>query len=216
MEAETPGNAASGSEPARRPEPEPGSPARGCVIELAQTLIITALLFLGIQGFIAQPFKVEQVSMQHSFESGDYVLVDKLTPRWDAYSRGDVVVFTPPAEANRGTTPFIKRVLGLPGDTVEIVVGGLVAVNGVTLQEPYLYAGSDGQLEPTTSNREQRWVVPAGELFVMGDHRQESVDSRRFGTVEIGNVLGRAVLRYWPLGSAGVVQVPTYEGVPAP
>ena len=191
-------------------------PLLGCLVEVVETLVLTLIIFLVIQNFVAQPYQVQQRSMEQTLEPGQYVLVDKLTPRWDAYSRGDVVVFTPPAEANRGTTPFIKRVLGLPGDTVEIVVGGLVAVNGVTLQEPYLYAGSDGQLEPTTSNREQRWVVPAGELFVMGDHRQESVDSRRFGTVEIGNVLGRAVLRYWPLGSAGVVQVPTYEGVPAP
>ena len=192
-----------------------GSRARGCAVELAQTLIVTALLFLGIQGFIVQPFKVEQVSMQHSFEAGDYVLVDKLTPRWDAYSRGDVVVFTPPADADRGTTPFIKRVIGLPGDRLEID-GGRVVVNGVTLDEPYLYAGADGQPEPTLTSRQQQWVVPRGELFVMGDHRQESIDSRRFGTIEIASVLGRAVLRYWPPVAAGVVHVPAYEGVPAP
>lgn len=202
--------------PTDAPGPVPGSQARGCVIELAQTVIITALLFLAIQGFVVQPFKVEQISMQHSFESGDYVLVDKITPRWDPYSRGDVVVFTPPAEAERGSTPFIKRVIGLPGDTVEIVDGGRVAVNGFVLDEPYLFVGADGKPEPTTSNREQRWVVPAGRLFVMGDHRRESIDSRRFGTVEIGSVLGRAILRYWPLDGAGVVQVPAYAGVPAP
>jgi signal peptidase I len=186
------------------------------VVEVVETLVLTLVIFFLIQNFLAQPFQVEQPSMEHTFEPGDYVLIDKLTPRWDDYSRGDIVVFNPPTGWDTEKTPFIKRVIGLPGDTVEVRSDGLVYVNGVALDEPYLHRNDAGVPEPTVADGEARWVVPAGELFVMGDHRQVSADSRVFGPIPISSVLGRGLVRYWPLSSFGIIQTPRYPGIPAP
>ena len=107
--------------------------------------------------------------------------------------------------------------IGLPGDVVTVKDDGLVYVNDTPLDEPYTYTNSAGVHEPTTSPGVQRWVVPEGQLFVMGDHRQASADSRVFGPIEISNVIGRAFLRYWPLSTFGIISTPTYPDVePAP
>jgi signal peptidase I len=190
----------------------------GCLVEVAETLILTLVIFFVIQNFIAQPYQVQQKSMERTLEPGQYVLVDKLTPRWDSYSRGDVVVFNPPPAWTSDPTPFIKRVIGLPGDEITLKDDGLVYVNGTPLDEPYTYTNSAGVHEPTTNeNGVQHWVVPAGDLFVMGDHRQASADSRSFGPIPISNVIGRAFLRYWPLSTFGIISTPSYPDVePAP
>jgi signal peptidase I len=187
-------------------------PALGCLFEIVETLVLTLIIFVVIQNFIAQPYKVQQQSMEHTLEPDQYVLVDKLTPRFDAYNRGDIVVFTPPADWGEDGTPFIKRVIGEGGDTVEIKDDGIVYVNGQPLDEPYLFAEHPGDPpQPTTAPAEEsRWVVPNGELFLMGDHRQNSADSRTFGPVPIGQIIGRAWLRYWPLDTFGILPTPTY------
>lgn len=182
----------------------------GCLFEIVETLVLTLIIFFVIQTFVAQPYRVEQNSMERTLEPDQYVLVDKLTPRFDPYSRGDIVVFEPPDAWSEGTqrTPFIKRVIGLPGDVVE-VKDGAVWVNGTKLDEPYTY-----DLQPTTATEEPaRWIVPDGQLFVMGDHRAASADSRSFGTIAKDRVIGRAWLRYWPLSTLGILPTPTY---PAP
>jgi signal peptidase I len=189
-------------------------PALGCLFEIVETLVLTLLIFVVIQNFIAQPYKVQQLSMERTLEPEQYVLVDKLTPRFDAYNRGDIVVFDPPADWGDSTTPFIKRVIGEPGDKVEIRDDGLVYINDVALAEPYLYADESGAPQATTAPLDEAtWTVPEGELFLMGDHRQNSADSRTFGPVPIDRVIGRAWLRYWPLGTFGILQTPTYPDV---
>jgi signal peptidase I len=187
----------------------------GWLIELAKTIALTLIIFFAVQTFVAQPFQVQMYSMERTFEPGDYVLVDKLSVRWDGYSRGDVVVFHPPENVTADAEPYIKRVIGEPGDTVELR-DGLVYVNGVELQEPYLYTGEDGLPQPTDPADEDSWVIPDGYLFVMGDHREASADSRVFGPIAIDSVIGRGALRYWPLGKIGFITAPTYEGIPAP
>ncbi len=177
---------------------------RGCLLEAVETLVLTLIIFLVIQNFVAQPYQVEQMSMENTLLPGQYVLVDKLTPHFDSYKRGDIVVFTPPG-ASPGSTPFIKRVIGLPGDTVDLR-NGHVIINGQQISEPYVYPGQT--TEPL--NGQDHWVVPPGDIFVMGDHREESSDSRVFGPVPIRNVIGRAWLRYWPLSTFEVIPVPTY------
>ena len=188
----------------------------GCLVEIVETLVLTVVIFFVIQNFIAQPYQVQQNSMERTLEPGQYVLVDKLTPRWDPYKRGDVVVFSPPPTWTTDPTPFIKRVIGLPGDTVEVRDDGRVYVNGVALDEPYTYKNDQGVNEPTLPLGDtSSWVVPAGDLFVMGDHRQKSADSRVFGPIPESSVIGRAFLRYWPISMFGVIATPSYAGVPA-
>jgi len=188
----------------------------GCLVEVVETLVLTLIIFFVIQNFVAQPYQVQQNSMERTLEPGQYVLVDKLSPRWDTYGRGDVVVFNPPVTWTSDPTPFIKRVIGLPGDTVEARDDGNVYVNDVMLDEAYTYRNDEGVNEPTEASPDQtRWVVPAGQLFVMGDHRQKSADSRVFGPIAVDDVIGRAFLRYWPINTLGVLDTPTYPDVPA-
>jgi signal peptidase I len=194
--------------------PRPRREALGCLLELGETLVLTVLIFLGIQTFVAQPYQIQQMSMEQTLLPDQYVLVDKLTPRWAAYERGDIVVFHPPASiADPDKTPFIKRVIGLPGEKVELK-DGTVFVNGVALDEPYIFT-EDGVRQPTEEvfGGDRSWVVPDGQLFLLGDHRQESVDSRVFGPVPIDTIIGRAWLRYWPADTFGVLAKPAYEGI---
>jgi signal peptidase I len=177
----------------------------GCLFEVVETLVLTVIIFLVIQNFVAQPYRVEQQSMQHTLEQGQYVLVDKLTPRFGPYERGDIVVFTPP---EGGRVPFIKRVIGLPGDRIDIH-DGQVFVNDVELPEPYIF---DGDTTEPSSDRSS-YVVSPDTLFVMGDHRGNSTDSRSFGAIPLSNVIGRAWLRYWPLDTLTILVRPSYQGV---
>jgi signal peptidase I len=186
-------------------------PSFGCLLEIVQTLVLTVVIFLVIQTFVAQPFRVEGASMEATVLPDEYVLIDKLTPHWAAYARGDIVVLHPPSRrSDPSGTPFIKRVIGLPGDHVELI-DGLVYVNGDALDEPYIYT-EDGVRQATdpVDDGPFEWLVPAGDVLVMGDHRQDSSDSRTFGPVEISQVIGRAWLRYWPLDAFGTLPVPTY------
>jgi len=186
-------------------------PALGCLFEVVETLVLTLIIFLVIQTFIAQPYRVEQQSMERTLEPDQYVLVDKLTPRFDTYKHGDIVVFNPPADwIQPDGTPFIKRVIGIGGDMVEIKDDGFVYINGIQLNEPYVFA-EDGEPQPTDSSTDPpRWEIPDGELFVMGDHRAKSSDSRTFGPIQDGDVIGRAWLRYWPFDAFGILPTPTH------
>jgi signal peptidase I len=174
------------------------------LLPIIETVVLTVVIFLVVQNFVAQPYEVKQQSMERTLEPGQYVLVDKLTPRFDAYDRGDIVVFRPPGSADE--TPFIKRVIGVPGDTLEIKSGS-VWVNGHRLDESAYTFGS----EPTeAAGEDTRFMVEPGTLFVMGDHRGNSTDSRAFGAIAASDVIGRAVLRYWPIDSLGILPTPTY------
>lgn len=192
-------------------------PALGCAFEVLETLVLTVLIFFGIQSFVAQPFKVQQGSMENTLQPEQYVLVDKLSPRWDDYAIGDIIVFNPPDSWAQGSTvPFIKRVIGVAGDEVELREG-LVYVNGVAIDEPYIF-DEDGvpQESLPAPGGATHWVVPVGELFVMGDHRQDSADSRNFGPIEVSHVVGRAWLRYWPFDTFTILPVPTYPELASP
>lgn len=193
----------------------------GCLIEIVETLVLTIVIFWLIQTFVAQPYRVEQESMRSTLEPNQYVLVDKLSPHFDDYSRGDIVVFNPvqredscAAPVTGGftdVTPYIKRVIGEPGDEVELHDGEVV-VNGVTIDEPYVHGVTTQPLSDVDS-----WTVPADRLFVMGDNRDNSTDSRseQIGMICETDVVGRAWLRYWPVDTIGILQTPTYPDVPA-
>ena len=195
----------------------------GCLIEIAETLVLTIVIFWVIQTFVAQPYQVQQQSMETTLLPNQYVLVDKLTPKFDSYSRGDIIVFNPvthvddkctnPLDDPQGPapTPFIKRVIGESGDTINLE-GGNVLVNGVKVNEPYVHGAATEPLSDQTS-----WTVQPDRLFVMGDNRLNSTYSRadEIGEVCVSDVIGRAVVRYWPLNAIGIIQTPTYPNVPS-
>jgi signal peptidase I len=185
--------------------PSTTSRLRNAAAEIATTAVLAVVIYLIVQTFVVQTYQIHQQSMVPTLRPREHLLVDKLTPRFDDYSRGDVVVFRPP-DAGDDETPFIKRVIGVAGETVQIRDGG-VAVNGIPLAETYV--ATDGPTEPICG-RQDTWVVPAGELFLLGDHRSASDDSRCFGTVGVDRVIGRAWLRFWPLDTLTILQTPQY------
>jgi len=167
-------------------QPEPRSGVRRFFWEALETIIISVVLFLAINA-VSERIRVESISMEPNLYAGDFVLVNKLIYLINKVpERGDVLVFRYPL--NPDTTPYIKRVIGLPGDEVRIE-SAKVYVNGVLLSEPYLDQGT---------TRGGTWTVPENQLFVMGDNRANSSDSRAWGFVPMENVIGRAELIYWP------------------
>jgi signal peptidase I len=199
------------------PGPQTRRPALGCLLEIVETVVLTLIIFWVIQSFVAQPFRVQQESMQHTLEQDQYVLVDKLTPRFDVYKRGDIVVFNPPKEwIGAAGQPFIKRVIGVGGDRVEIRDGS-VFLNGIQLLEGSYVFKENGKTQATEQiGPEDHWVVPDGELFLMGDHRGNSADSRQFGPVPIATVVGRAWLRYWPVDTFSILPTPQHLELATP
>ena len=198
--------------PEAQEKPRKRSKLVDAIIEIATTVGLAVLLYLVITTFIVQTFRVEQQSMLDTLQPQQHLLIDKLTPRFDDYSRGDIIVFHPRGETDK--TPFIKRVIGLGGEHIEIR-GGAVWVGGVRLDEDdYTYRDPvTGENEPTlATGRSSDWDVPEGSLFVLGDHRQESTDSRRGSVnyVDADHVVGRAWLRFFPLDTLGILQTPTY------
>ncbi|NBT36212.1 MAG: signal peptidase I, partial [Betaproteobacteria bacterium] len=161
-----------------------------------------------LQTFVAQPFRVEQGSMRQTLEPGQYVLADKLTAALTGYHRGDIVIFRPPSTwpADASSTPYIKRVIGLPGETIDLV-DGVVSVNGVQIDEPYTYRDGSGD----GAGESGRWVLSDTELLVFGDHRSNSSDSRAYGPIPTTSVIGRAVLRYFPIDLLTIITPPTYR-----
>jgi signal peptidase I len=196
--------------PAALAPTSPRPTARSRLLGVVETVVLTIVIFLGIQTFVAQPYKVQQQSMMNTLLPDQFVLVDKLSPRWAAYARGDIIVFNPPTAfaASDGGVPLIKRIIGLPGDEVELR-GGLVYVNGTKLDEPYIFEdhGVPNSTDAGLGNQ-TLWRVPEGNLFVMGDHRERSEDSRVFGPIAISSVIGRAWLRYWPIDTFEILGRP--------
>jgi signal peptidase I len=156
--------------------------------EIVETIALTLIIFLVIR-FAIQSYRVEGVSMQPGLHDNEYVLVNKIAYLFHAPERGDVIVFHFPLDTSKD---FIKRVIGLPGDTIT-VDSTSVRVDGVLLNEPYISERANPQ--------GQRWTVPVNSYFVMGDNRPASDDSRDWGYVPRDDIVGKAVIVYWPLGS---------------
>ncbi len=197
-------------------EPRAGRRSLGCAFEIIETLVLTLVIYLVIHNFVAQPFEVQQQSMVPTILSGEYILIDKLSPRFGGYGRGDIIVFHPPQGAAEDI-PYIKRVIGLPGDTVTLENGNVLVAppdgRAVRIDEPYVARGIDGTASPTmpwAGSGQTTWEVPPDTYFVMGDNRSVSQDSRAFGPVSTDLIIGRAWLRYFPLDRVGIMEHPAY------
>jgi signal peptidase I len=198
--------------PEAKEEPKKRSRVWDAIVEIVTTVALAVVLYLIITTFVVQTFRVEQQSMIDTLQPQEHLLIDKLTPRFDDYSRGDIIVFHPGGDPD--TTPFIKRVIAVGGEHVEIR-GGRVWIDGVALDEDYTYLGQP--TEPSGIRGQSEWDIPAGSLFVLGDHRQGSQDSRNAspGLVEVKDVVGRAWLRFFPLDRLGIIQTPEYPELQA-
>ncbi len=169
----------------------------GCVsffIDTVETVLLALVLFFGINAISAR-VRVENISMQPTLHSGEFVLVNKLAYKLGQPQIGDIIVFHYPRDP---TEDYIKRVIGLPGDKVQ-VQGDHVYVNGQPLDEPYIAA------EPTYTGS---WEVPADSLFVLGDNRNQSSDSHSWGFVPYDYVVGKALVIYWPLDQLQILEHP--------
>jgi signal peptidase I len=164
------------------------------LLEVGETVLPAVVIAVLINLFLAQATRVYGHSMEPNLHTDQRLVVEKVSYRLHGPQRGDVVVLRLP---DRGPELLIKRVIGLPGETVEIRDGG-VYVDGQLLSEPYL--------SRKTSGASNSWVVPEGHVFVMGDNRGASNDSRVFGPVALDRVVGRAWISYWPLEFLGIVQ----------
>jgi len=158
---------------------------RRFVLDILETLVLSLVLFLGINAISAR-IRVESISMRPTLFAGDFIIVNKLAYKVGQPGRGDIIIFHYPPDPNR--EPYIKRVIGLPGETVH-VTGGEVYVNDVQLREPYISA---------PPSYEGQWKIPEDSLFVLGDNRNSSSDSHSWGMVPLGNVIGKAEVVYWP------------------
>jgi signal peptidase I len=174
------------------------------VVQVAGALALVLLTLAALRATVGEPFGVKALSMTPTLGDGDRILVNKVPYRFGHPQRGDVVVVEAPARASASgwawpveEERFVKRVVGLPGETVE-GRGGQVLVNGIPLAEPYLADGATTPPFPAA-------VVPDGSYFLLGDNRGLSVDSRTFGPVPGDAVVGRADVVIWPLGSAGLL-----------
>ncbi|TFH33063.1 MAG: signal peptidase I [Anaerolineales bacterium] len=162
---------------------------------MLQTLLVAGLLFLGVN-LITARIRVEGISMEPSLHEGQFVVVNRLAYRWREPQRGDIIVFRFPLNPERR---FIKRVIGLPGDTI-VVQSGEVFINGEVIYEPYL---------SVTPRYDGEWILGPDELFVLGDNRNNSSDSQNWGPLPEGEIIGRAVFVYWPPSEAGLI--PHYD-----
>ncbi|MFH1162154.1 MAG: signal peptidase I [Candidatus Jorgensenbacteria bacterium] len=173
------------------------------LFEVVQTVAIAVVAVFLVRTFVAQPFLVSGASMEPTFENGDYLLVDELAYRFREPERGEVIVFRYPGDHR---SYYIKRIIGLPGERVEIK-DGQVEVLGrggeKVLREPYVAPlARTGNFDVTLGD---------GEYFMMGDNRNFSFDSRNWGPLARGDVIGLVRLRLWPLTSAQAFAAPAYQ-----
>ncbi len=169
------------------------------LVEIIRFSVIALLIVIPIRMFVAQPFIVSGASMETTFHTGEYLIVDQVSYHIEPPARGDVIIFHYPKDPSKY---FIKRVIGLPGETV-IIEGSKVTIqnkenpNGFVLNEPYIKSMlDDNSMSEKLGNH---------EYFVMGDNRDESSDSRSWGVLQEGGIVGRAFVRLFPPSTIGTM-----------
>lgn len=173
-------------------EPVENSPfSWRAILEIVQALALAVVISVVLNLFVVQVTEVRQRSMEVTLLQNDRVLVSKLDYRFGTPQRGDIIVFNPPIDS---TIPYVKRVIALGGETIDLR-DGKVYVNGNLIDYP------ETRGQPTTPQAPAirfPYTVPQGDVFVLGDNRQFSSDSRTFGSVPLTNIIGKVILRFWP------------------
>ncbi len=174
-------------------------------LEIVKIVLLAVAIVVPIRYFIFQPFFVQGFSMSPNFEDGDYLIVDEITYRFQDPQRGEIIVFKYPKNPSQR---YIKRIVGLPGETVDISDGKVMIFNGKELiqldEEEYLSSDIE-----TLGNI--RVELSGEEFFVLGDNRNFSSDSRRWGTVPRRYIIGKVYFRAWPFATLGGFEVPAYS-----
>jgi len=172
--------------------------------EIFETILIALVIVIPIRYFLIQPFMVKGQSMEPTFQNNNYLIIDKLSYRLRTPQRGEVIVMDSPSDNNKY---FIKRIIGLPTETLEIKNGKITVYNqenseGITLSEPYL--------ENVETSGDLLITLKDNEYFVLGDNRYHSYDSRSWGVLEKDKIVGRVWIRLWPLNEITVFAAPNY------
>ncbi len=238
----TDGQLAPGEAPARKP-PAPAKSRRSFIREIAIIVVVALGLSFLVKTFVAQPYSIPSRSMENTLLPGDRIIVSKFTPQHSPLHRGDVIVFTRPKSWGPDPSPkpgalrrgindalvfigvlpgggehLVKRLIGLPGDHVKCCTAdGSVTVNGAPIHEPYIKPGNVPSSMPFDI------TVPKGKVWVMGDNRGDSADSRvhgngRTGSVPMGDISGQVVAIAWPISRIGSLKSypQTFAKVPDP
>jgi signal peptidase I len=202
------------AEPAAEPAPSAKNQAGRAVREVVETLLLAALIFFLVR-LVVLNFRVDGESMLPNLDDGEMLLVNRNAYQYydiggnryypfDPPERGDVIVFDPPTGSDK---PYIKRIIGLPGEEVTFDEGN-VFIDGEPLPEDYIQDRTGCRARSENCDV----VVPEGYVYVLGDHRSNSSDSRVFGPVPVGNIVGKAWFAYWPVGDVGFVPHESYSG----
>jgi signal peptidase I len=174
------------------------------VLEVLETAVLTLLLFMTIR-LTVQNFNVDGPSMQPTLHTNELILVNRAEYLLHAPRRGDIIVFIAPPEPS---TDYVKRIIGIPGDTVQVGTDGAVYVNGTRIREPYVaYPGNPCWDSVGAPNEYPKtWTLKPSQYFVLGDNRGDSSDSRCWGLLPRNNIIGKAALVYWPASNLHLLQ----------
>lgn len=178
------------------------------IFELIKVVVISLLIIIPIRYFLIQPFYVKGASMEPNFYDHEYLIIDEVSYRFNEPERGDIVVFRYPRNPQEF---FIKRIISLPGERVQIKDGQVYIYNsdnidGTKLDETYLRSGAK-----TYSMNEELITLRQDEYFILGDNRTSSKDSRSFGPVNRSFIIGKVLLRGWPFNRISLFETPTYS-----
>lgn len=186
-------------------EPGIGAKLKSSITELIQFVAIVASVLMIIRVFVAEPHKVSGSSMVPNFHDKDYIITNKLATRFSSPTRGEVIILKNPR--NPENEVFIKRVIGLPGETLKLS-NEKVYINGELLKEPYLSPDVQTPGEGFLKEGDEI-TIPADNYFVMGDNRRNSSDSRNFGLLQKELIIGQAFFRYWPIDKMMLISIDT-------
>lgn len=176
------------------------------IFELVKTVVIVLVVAFSIRNFLIQPFVVDGHSMDPNFSNQEYLIVNKLSYNLNEPKRGDVIVFRAP---NNPQYDYIKRIIGLPGETVKIV-NNSIFINGNKIEEKYI-PENNNTLIKNDQNITMEVKLKDGQYFVLGDNREHSSDSRDWGILPKENIIGKAWFSVYPFNTFGLIDKPQYS-----